>query len=55
MLCFTELMRPMVKHWRGQGLRVVVYISSQIVQMKWEDKAIEGNEEARKDFVMQDW
>ena len=23
---FTKLLRPLVKHWRSQGIRVVVYL-----------------------------
>ena len=28
---FTKLLRPLVKHWRGKGLRVVLYLDDGIV------------------------
>lgn len=41
---FTKLMRPMAKHWRGRGLRAVVYIDDGIV-------AVKGKEEAKTESV----
>ena len=36
---FTKLMRPVVKYWRGQGLRAVIYIDDGIVAVKGERAA----------------
>ena len=37
--CFTKLLRPLVKYWRSQGLRVVVYLDDGIVASGSELKA----------------
>ena len=33
---FTKLLRPLVKHWRGQGIRAIVYLDDEIVAAKGE-------------------
>jgi len=35
---FTKLLRPLVGYWRGQGLRVVLYLDDGIVAVKGLDK-----------------
>ena len=42
---FTKLIRPLVKHWRGKGLRTVVYLDDGIV-------AANGLEAAERASVM---
>ena len=37
---FTKLLRPLVKYWRHQGLRVVVYLDNGIVAVKGEQAAL---------------
>ena len=37
---FTKLLRPLVKHWRQQGLRVVIYLDDGIVAVKGEQAAL---------------
>ena len=36
---FTKLLRPLVKHWRGQGIRAIVYLDDGIVAAKGESSA----------------
>ena len=36
---FTKLLCPFVKHWRGQGIRVIVYLDDGIVTTKCEPAA----------------
>ena len=36
---FTKLMRPLIRHWRGQGIRAIVYIDDGIIAIKWEARA----------------
>ena len=31
---FTKLLRPLIGYWRGQGLRVVLYLDDGIVAVK---------------------
>ena len=37
---FTKLSRPLVKYWRQQGLRVVVYLDDGIVAVEGEHAAL---------------
>jgi len=34
---FTKLLRPLIAYWRGQGLKVVLYLDDGIVAVKGED------------------
>ena len=36
---FSKLMRPLIRHWRGQGIRVIIYIDDGIVAVEGEEKA----------------
>ena len=36
---FTKLMRPLVKYWRGQGLRIIVYLDDGIAAIAGEQAA----------------
>jgi len=31
---FTKLMRPLIRHWRGRGLKAIVYLNDGIVAIK---------------------
>ena len=42
---FTKLMRPLVKYWRGRGLKAIVYLDDGIVAVKGE---MEAKIESRK-------
>ena len=48
---FTKLMRPMVKYWRGRGLRAIVYIDDGIAAVKGEGAAKRESELVRKDLL----
>ena len=50
---FTKLMRPMVKHWRGRGLRVVVYIDDGIAAVK--DEAKKESSRVQRDLLDAGW
>ena len=52
---FTKLMRPLVKHWRGRGLRTIVYIDDGIVAVKGMDRAIAESEQVQKDLLHVGW
>ena len=36
---FTKLTRPLIKLWRGRGLKAIIYIDDGIIAVKGEDKA----------------
>ena len=36
---FTKLIRPLVRHWRGRGLKAIVYLDDGIIAVKGEQKA----------------
>ena len=36
---FTKLLRPLIKHWRGQGLRAILYLDDGIVAVSGKDAA----------------
>ena len=38
---FNKLMRPLVRHWRGRGLKAIVYLDDGIVAVKGEHRALE--------------
>ena len=47
---FTKLLRPLVGYWRGQGLRVVLYLDDGIVAIEGLDKAIEASKKVKVDW-----
>ena len=47
---FTKLMRPLVKYWRGNGLRVTLYLDDGIVAVKGEEKAKCESERVQEDL-----
>ena len=40
---FTKLLRPLIKYWRGQGLRALLYLDDGIVAVKGEKQAEEAS------------
>ena len=40
---FTKLIRPLVQHWRGRGLKAIAYLDNSIIAVKGEQKALEEN------------
>ena len=48
---FTKLLRPLVGYWRGQGLRVVLYLDDGIVAIEGLDKAIEASKKVKVDLA----
>lgn len=47
---FTKLMRPLIKHWRGQGIRAIVYIDDGIVAVEGEVKAQHVSKMVQRDL-----
>ena len=35
---FTKLMRPLIRHWRGRGLKAIIYLDDGIVAVKEREK-----------------
>ena len=52
---FTKLMRPLVRRWRGKGLRAIVYIDDGIVAVKGKDKAVTASQQVQKDLLLAGW
>ena len=48
---FTKLMRPLVRYWRGRGLRTVVYLDDGIAAVKGKDKAIHESKVVQSDLA----
>ena len=48
---FTKLLRPLVKHWRQQGLRVVIYLDDGIVAVEGEQAALIACRAVQDDLV----
>ena len=37
---FTKLTRPLIKHWRGRGLKAMIYVDNGIMAVKGEENAV---------------
>ena len=48
---FTKLLRPLVGYWRGQGMRVVLYLDDGIVAAEGLDKANQASGRVRQDLA----
>ena len=48
---FTKLLRPLVRHWRKQGLRALVYMDDGIVTVKGREPATEASKCVRDDLA----
>ena len=47
---FTKLMRPLVRHWRGRGLKAIVYLDDGIVAINGERRAQEESILVRREL-----
>ena len=47
---FTELMRPLVRHWRGRGLKAIVYLDDGIVAVKIKENALIESAQVKMDL-----
>jgi len=47
---FTKLMRPLIRLWRGRGLKAIIYLDDGIVSVKGEQQAIEASAGVRSDL-----
>ena len=45
-------MRPLIKHWRGQGLRAIIYLDDGIVAVNGEAAAKSASSQVRAELVM---
>ena len=45
---FTKVMRPLTKHWRGKGIKCVIYIDDGIGAMKGKDAAQKAGEQMKE-------
>jgi len=48
---FTKLLRPLVKYWRGNGLRALVYLDNGIVAVGGEEAATCASQQVRGDLI----
>jgi len=46
----TKLMRPLIKLWRGKGLKAIIYLDDGIVSVKGEHQAREASAQVRDDL-----
>ena len=44
---FTKLMRPLVRLWRGRGLKTIIYLDDGVVSVKGEQQAVEASARVR--------
>ena len=47
---FTKLMRPLVKYWRGRGLKAIVYLDDGIIAVDQESKAPSESSRVQRDL-----
>ena len=47
---FTKLLRPLIKHWRGRGLKAIIYLDDGIVAVKRKDRAVEESRQVKWDL-----
>lgn len=47
---FTKLTRPLIRYWRGRGLKAIIYIDDGIVAVKGEGNAKKESLMVRKDL-----
>ena len=43
-------MRPLVKLWRGEGLKAIIYLDDGIVGVEGECQAVEASSQVKLDF-----
>ena len=49
---FTKLLRPLIRYWRAQGLRAVLYLDDGIVAAKGEEAARIASNQVRQDLAL---
>ena len=49
---FTKLMCPLVKHWRGQGLRAILYLDDDIIAVAGKEAACAASEKVQASSLM---
>jgi len=47
---FTKLMRPLVRYWRGRGLKAIVYLDDGIIAVKGEEKVKVESSKVKQDL-----
>ena len=47
---FTKLLRPLVRHWRGRGLKAIIYLDDGIVAVKGKDVATGESKHVKHDL-----
>ena len=47
---FTKLMRPLIRHWRGRGLKAILYLDDGIVAIKDREQALRESAQVKLDF-----
>ena len=47
---FTKIVRPLVRYWRSQSLRAVVYLDDCIVAVKGKEAASRASEAVKEDL-----
>ena len=47
---FTKLLRPLIKYWRSQGLRVIIYLDDGVVAVKGKETADAASKKVRNDL-----
>ena len=47
---FTKLLRPLIKRWRGRGLKAIIYLDDGIVAVKGKDQAVEESRQVKWDL-----
>jgi len=47
---FTKLLRPLIRLWRGRGLKAIVYLDDSAVAVKGKDKAAHESAIVREDL-----
>ena len=47
---FTKLMRPLIRHWRGRGLKAIVYLDDGIVATKYREQALRESAQVKLDL-----
>ena len=52
---FTKVMRPLVKNWRQQGIRVIVYLDNVLVASEGIDSTQEASRIIRRDLARAGW
>ena len=48
---FTKLLRPLVKYWRGQGLRAILYLDDGIIAVSGREAAVQASHKIRQDLL----